>query len=243
MIVDKMTEPAQRRLERLKLVAEVKAYLEKRVKESAIEVHALLRIGEPTGKELKRYRNAVMLLSHLPDCRKTDNELIMEIAVVPFVESLLRRIRSTGVALGRTSKANKCFKAEIMSEMLKQAGEYRYSRVCKNYRRLAKAISKVISENVLSLMLNVRAKNMQILVAHLSEHLMAETALAVESGFARPGFNLRRNSVFEIQSVIDNLERYKCKEVSENAHAIVGAALRRENLQYVTEILRTEYGQ
>ena len=107
---------------------------------------------------------------------------------------------------------------------------------------MAGSISRTLSENYLDLTLGIRTENIQILLAPLSEHIMAELKRALESRFPMPAINLRRNSVDEIQSAIDNLMRHGDKKVSANARKIVIAALNRANLTFITEILRTEYG-
>jgi hypothetical protein len=156
---------------------------------------------------------------------------------------LLRRVRSVDVHIGHTPEIDRMLESKIRFELLKPIRSDDHARLADNYRKLACSISKAISENYLSLTLGIRTGNMPVLLASLSEHIMAELKLALELKFPRPAYNLRRNSVSEIQAVIDNLSKNSDPRVRTNARAIVIAALNRINLVYVQEILRTDYGQ
>ena len=156
---------------------------------------------------------------------------------------LLRRIRLTEARAGSMHVADRPREIMIRREMLRPVSISDYSRLAKNYRRLAISMSRALSKNYLNLTSGIGVENLPVLLANLSEHIMAELKHALELQIPMPAINLRRNSVDEILLVINELEKHENEGVRSAARKIVFDALRRTNLIYVLEILRTEFGQ
>lgn len=158
-------------------------------------------------------------------------------------KTLLRRIRSTDVLIGHIHDINSLFEGTVRLELLKPIRADDHSKLANNYRKLACSVARALSENYLNLTLGIRVENFQALLASLSELMMGDVKRALELRIPLPASNLRRNSLGEIQAVVDNLKMHADRKVRDNADAIVRAALNRGNLVYVTEILETDYGQ
>ena len=198
----------------------------------AREVHKSMHLQEPDAQDIGRYLRAVK-----SGAEGSITSKIRTAAAQPYVDSILE-VRTKPLPR-RFKREDEDVAATIENIMVQKpfvegtAAKEFYS----GKQTVAKSVSRLLAlhyeEEGGKRGLTLRLRS---ILPYLSAHLQAETLMAVENKFIRPGRNLPKHSILEIHETLERLQKHKEEIVSTNAKTIIYAALRDGNLSLADKL-------